>query len=140
MRILAVDPGDKRIGIAVSDPTKTIANPLLILKHIKRSVDAGKITQIAQEWNVEKIVIGQALDSEGNLTPQARKSKRLAEEIRKLIDVPIVMWDESSSTMEARKVKAVLRPKNRKHDTHLDDIAATVILQSYMDSIVTNES
>ena len=78
MRILAVDPGGKHIGIALSDPTGTIANPLTVLKHIARPVDAAAIADLARQHEAGRIVVGQALDDDGQPTPQSRRAVRLA--------------------------------------------------------------
>lgn len=77
-RVLAVDPGLKRIGLAVSDPTATIANPLQVIQHISRAVDAAAIAQIAAEQEAVLILVGQPLDEEGlPNTPEARHAARL---------------------------------------------------------------
>jgi putative Holliday junction resolvase len=68
MRILAVDPGSKRIGIALSDPTGTIASPLKVVNHISRPIDAATIAALAQEYEAEKIIVGQSLDSQCSST------------------------------------------------------------------------
>jgi putative holliday junction resolvase len=133
-RILAVDPGEKRIGLALSDPTGTLASPLEVLKHVSRSVDAAAIAQIAGERDCGKIVIGQALDSEGNPGPAARHAARLADAIRAQTDLPVVLWDESGSTQAARSAAIALGVSRRKRSGHLDEIAATVILQTYLDA------
>jgi putative holliday junction resolvase len=133
-RILGVDPGEKRIGVAISDPTATIANPLQVIKHISRALDAASIAQIAAENDCEKIVVGQALDSEGNPGPAARHAARLADAIRAQTDLPVELWDESGSTQAARSAAIDLGVGRRKRSGHLDEIAATVILQSYLDA------
>ena len=78
MRVLAVDPGEKRIGIAMSDPTGTIANPMTVLKHVSRAVDAATIAQMASENDAKLILVGNALDEEGHPTSQSRRASRLA--------------------------------------------------------------
>jgi putative holliday junction resolvase len=133
-RILGVDPGEKRIGLAISDPTATIANPLQVIKHVSRALDAASIAQIAAEHDCEKIVVGQALDSDGNPGPAARHADRLAEAIRAQTDLPVELWDETGSTQAARSAAIALGVGRRKRSGHLDEIAATVILQSYLDA------
>jgi putative Holliday junction resolvase len=132
-RVLAVDPGEKNIGLALSDPTGTIANPLSVLKHVSRKLDAAAIAQIAAENDAELIVIGQALSSEGGETPQSRHAARLAEALREQTELPVQMWDESGSTREARAARIAMGTSRRRRGGHLDEIAATVILQSYLD-------
>jgi len=76
MRILSVDPGQKRIGIAISDPTATIANPLTVLQHISRPVDAAVIAALAAEHQAGLIVVGQSLDEQGQPTLEGRRLKQ----------------------------------------------------------------
>jgi len=134
MRILAVDPGEKRIGIALSDPTATIANPLTVIQHVSRALDAAAIAQTALENQAGLIVVGQALDADGGSTPQSRRAARLAAAIRSQTDLPVVLWDESGSTQAARAARLAMGVPRRKRRGHLDDLAATVILQSYLDA------
>lgn len=139
-RILAVDPGEKRIGIALSDPGATIASPLMVLKHISRVIDAATIAQLAADHAVVEIVIGHSLDDEGQLTAQARHAARLADAVREQTDLPVVMWDESGSTQAARASRLAMGVSRRKRQGHLDEIAATVILQSYLDFLIDSGS
>lgn len=133
MRILAVDPGEKRLGIAISDPTGTIANPLTVIKHVARAVDAAAIVQLAVEHEAGQIIIGEALDDEGQSTPQSRHAERLAEAIRAQTSLPVELWDESGSTQAARSARLAMGVSRRKRSGHLDDLAATYILQTYLD-------
>jgi len=133
-RILAVDPGEKRIGIAVSDPTGTIANPYKILEHVSRIVDAAQIAQMAAELGAIRVIIGQALDDEGQAGPAARKSIRLAEAIQSQSSIPVELWDETSTSREVRDTQRLLGIKRKKRRENLDDLAAAVILQSYLDA------
>ncbi|MEN4042563.1 MAG: Holliday junction resolvase RuvX [Anaerolineaceae bacterium] len=133
-RILGVDPGQKRIGLALSDPTATIAGPLRVIPHVSRTIDAAVIAQIAAENDCIRIIVGQALDSDGNPGRMARHAARLAEEIRSQTALPVELWDESGSTQAARSAAIALRTTRRKRSGHLDEIAATVILQSYLDA------
>ncbi len=133
-RILAVDPGEKRLGIALSDPTGTIASPLQVLGHVSRAVDAAVIAQLAVEHDAVRIIVGQALDDEGNPTPQARHAERLAQAIREQTSLPVELWDESGSTQAARAARIAMGVSRRKRSGHLDEIAATVILQTYLDA------
>ncbi len=134
MRILAVDPGEKNIGIAISDPTGTIANPLTAVKHVSRSIDAATIAQIAEENNVVQIVVGNALDIDNRPTVQSRRAVRLAAQIRSQTDITVVLWDESGSTQAARNARIALGVPRRKRRGHLDDLAATYLLQTYLDA------
>ena len=139
MRILAVDPGEKNIGIALSDPSGTIANPLTLLGHVSRIVDAAAIAALAAERNAGLIVVGQTLDEEGNPTPQGRRAARLVAAIRAQTDLPVVLWDESGSTQAARRARLEMGAPRRKRGGHLDELAATYILQTYLDHIKTDQ-
>jgi putative holliday junction resolvase len=133
-RILAVDPGEKKIGIAMSDPTGSIAKPLKVILHVSRLIDAAAIAQFATENQVALIVIGQALGGDGEMTSQARHSSKLGEAIQIQTNIPVVFWDESGSTQEARSVRVEMGVVRNKRSGHLDDVAAAVILQSYLDA------
>jgi putative Holliday junction resolvase len=139
MRILGLDPGEKNIGISISDSTGTIANPLFVIKHVSRPIDAASIAQIAMENNAELIVVGQALDVDGLPSLSGRRSMRLAAAIRTQTDIQVVLWDESNSTQTARLTHAKIKAPRWKRKGHLDELAATVILQSYLDSQIVDE-
>lgn len=132
-RILAVDPGEKRIGVAVSDPTGTIASPLTVVKHTARGEDAARIAQLAREQGAVRIVVGHPLDAEGEAGPAALRAERFAEALQALTSLPVELWDEFGSTREARAARIALGVPRRKRRGHLDDLAAAVILQSYLD-------
>ena len=133
-RVLAVDPGDVRIGLAVSDPMGIIANPLTVIKHISRDENARRIANIAQEKEAALIVVGQPLDSDGEVGPTAKKSSRLANAIKKFTDVEVILWDESGTTKAAQQAYIQMNVPRKKRRGHLDHIAATIILQSYLDA------
>ncbi|HEY5574665.1 MAG TPA: Holliday junction resolvase RuvX [Anaerolineales bacterium] len=134
MKILAVDPGSKRIGLAISDPTGTIASPLRAIDHVSRPVDAAAIVKVAAENNVGKVVVGQSLDEHGAPTFEGRRAARLAGAIRSLTEIPVELWDESFSTHDARAARIAMGTSRRRRSGHMDELAATVILQSYLDA------
>ena len=136
-RVLAVDRGDERIGIAVSDLTKTIANPLTVINHVQREQDALTIIALAEEQNADLIVVGQAFYTDGSPNPSGRKSARLAEAIQQNTDIPTILWDENESTQLARKTRKLMGVKKKRLRSHMDDLAATIILQSYLDSLLS---
>ncbi len=133
MRILGIDPGDKNIGVALSDPTGTIANPLTVVQHVSRPINAAAIAQLARENGAGRIVIGQSLDLDGKPSYQGRKAARLAAAIRTQTKIPVELWDEAYSTQEARTARIQMGSTRSKRGGHLDEIAATVILQTYLD-------
>jgi putative holliday junction resolvase len=137
--VIAIDPGEKQLGIAISDPTGTIANPLTVLKHVSRTLDAATIAQIAGDRGAGLIVVGHALDDEHRPTHQARRAARLAAAIRAQTNIPVLLWDESGSTQAARQARIALGASRSKRRGHMDDLAATVILQTYLDAQVTSD-
>lgn len=132
MRVLAVDPGDKRIGLAISDPTGTISRPLCVIEHVSRAKDAQKIVDISIENGADLIVVGWALDSDGEVGYRARKSKRLADVVGDLTDIPVKMWDESGTTQAAIQSRIETGLSRKKRKGHLDDVAASILLQDYL--------
>jgi putative Holliday junction resolvase len=128
-RILAVDPGEARIGLAVSDPTRTIARPLKILPHRSRADDARAIVDQATELGVDVILVGLALDRDGRPGPQARKALRLVEALRAAADIAVETWDETGTTERARQLAGG-------DARHVDGHAAAVLLQEYLDAQV----
>jgi putative Holliday junction resolvase len=134
LRILAVDPGDVRIGLALSDPTGVLASPLTIIKHESRASDALRISRFADENDVELIIVGNPLAADSRPTLQSRKAKRLAAAIRDASSLPVELWDESDSSQVARQVRQELSLSQKKRAEAIDALAATVILQTYLDS------
>lgn len=131
---MAIDPGEKNIGVAVSDQTGTIANPLTVIKHSSRDQDAEEIIRLAERNQVQVIIIGQALDWDGQVSYQGRKAARLAAVLREKSNLPIKLWNEYGSTKTAQDARRAMGVSREKRQGHLDEIAATVILQSYLDS------
>jgi putative Holliday junction resolvase len=134
MRVLAVDHGEKHIGLAISDPTGTIANPLTVIKHVSRALDAAQVATIASEREAELIVVGQSFDEDGQPNLAGRRAARFAEALRAQTDMPVELWDESFSTQEARAARIQMGVARMERAGHLDQLAATVILQSYLDA------
>jgi putative Holliday junction resolvase len=124
-RILAVDPGDKRIGLAVSDPSGTIARPLTVVKHVSRNADARTIAQWAEDYEADRILVGLALDAAGQIGHQARKALRLVEALRAVTELQVDTWDETDSTSTALLLGG-------KKDDMTDARAAAVFLQEYL--------
>ncbi len=129
MKVMAVDPGEVRIGLAISDDTGTIARPLKVLRHRSRREDVQAILSEAEAHGVERIIVGIALDLDGKHGPQARKSLRLVGMMREKSSIPIETWDESGSTQRASRGK--------RKDKMLDARAAAVILQEYLNGTET---
>ena len=134
-RILAVDPGESRLGIAISDPTQTIASPLKIIQSQSMKKDAQRILDMAVEHNVVLIVLGQPLHWDGTESKQAQGSIQLAEQLQELGSLPVKLVDEYGTTQAAQKTRVQMNVSREKRSGHLDDLAATILLQQYLDSL-----
>lgn len=134
MRILAVDHGEKRIGLALSDPTGTLASPLTVLKHVSRLLDAAQVANLAAENEAGLIVIGQSFDEEGNPNLAGRRAAKFAEALREQTRIPVELFDESFSTQDARAAVIELGFSRKKRAGHHDSLAAVMILRSYIEA------
>lgn len=134
MRILAVDHGEKHIGLAISDPTATIASPLAVIKHVSRLMDAAQVAAVAAENGADLIVIGQSFDEEGRPNLSGRRAARFAESLKEQTQIPVVLWDESFSTQDARAARIEMGASRKKRGGHMDELAAVMILRSYLDA------
>ena len=134
MRILAVDHGEKRIGLALSDPTATIPSPLKVIEHVSRLLDAAQVANLASENEVGLIVIGQSYDEVGNPNLAGRRAAKFAEALKEQTNIPIQLWDESFSTQDARATRIEMGASRKKRAGHMDELAAVMILRSYIES------
>jgi putative holliday junction resolvase len=135
MRILAVDHGEKRIGLALSDETARLARPLTVLQHISRSLNAARVAEIAAEQEAGLILVGQSFALDGSPNPAGRSAARFAEALGLQTDIPIQLWDESLTTRDAQSAARAMGLGRKKRAGHLDDHAAAVLLQSYLDTL-----
>ncbi|MEX2143038.1 MAG: Holliday junction resolvase RuvX [Anaerolineales bacterium] len=135
MRILAVDPGEVRIGLALSDATGTLARPLEILKHETRDKDVMRIAAVAAEQAAEFIVVGYALNEHGRPTRSGRKAEQLARSLRGATGLEVELVEESFSTSEVHQARIELGITKKKRGTPADAEAAARILQGYLDNL-----
>ena len=134
MRLLGVDHGSKRIGLAICDPLGMFARELAIIKRATDEEDFARIRQIVKQEGVEAIVIGIPTNYEAHpgQQSQADEVKQWVEALGKQVSLPMVLWDEQLSSADARELA---RSKRRKPSDPIDDLAARVILQSYLDAL-----
>lgn len=135
MRILAVDHGEKRIGLAVSDETARLARPLTVLKHVSRALDAARVAEIATEQGAGLVLVGQSFDLDGKPNPAGRSAARFADALKLQTDLPVLLWDEALTTRDAQNAALAMGLGRGKRAGHLDDLAAAVLLQSYLDTL-----
>lgn len=134
MRVLAVDHGEKHIGLAISDPTATIASPFKVIQHVSRLMDAAQVANLASENGVVLIVIGQSYDEEGKPNLAGRRAAKFAQALKEQTQIPVVLWDESFSTQDARAARIEMGVSRKKRGGHMDELAAVMILKSYLEA------
>lgn len=138
MRILGLDVGERRVGVAISDPTGTVVRPLQTLVSSSREKDLAAVAALVDEHDVGLVVVGQPLSLDGTEGPQARRIARYALALAEHLSVPVVSWDERFTTVAAKEILSRNRSRKKRQRARakgqVDAIAAAVILQSYLDS------
>jgi putative Holliday junction resolvase len=133
MRILGIDHGTKRVGLALSDETGTIAQPLQFLPAEPAAKLFDGLKAIVAERNVEQIVVGIPRNMNGTYGPSAEKAREFVAALKQVLTVPIHTWDERLTTVQANRflIDAGMRREKRKE--RVDQTAAAILLQSYLD-------
>lgn len=131
--ILGIDPGEKNIGVAKSDPLGIGATAVCVIPHVQREKDAAAIAAKANELGAEIILVGQALNADGSEGPAARHAAKLADAIRAVFPGEVLLWDEYGSTKGTRALFEEMGVPKMKRRGHLDAHAAAFILQDYLD-------
>jgi putative Holliday junction resolvase len=134
VRILALDVGHKRIGLAVSDPLGFTAQGLGILQRQGRESDLSRLLEMAREYHVQEILVGLPRHMDGRLGSQADDILELANALGEALGVPVTTWDERLSSKEAERVLIAADVSRRRRRQVLDKLAAVLILQAYLDS------
>ena len=134
MRILSLDIGDRRIGVAISDATGLIARPLGIFSRKGTASDTQAVAEFVREHEVGLVIIGMPISLGGHYGPQAEKVKKFGESLGASLSIPLKFWDERFSTSTARQQRLESGSPKKKRRSPDDDAAAAVILQSYLDS------
>jgi len=127
VRILALDVGQRRIGLAISDPLGTIAQPLMTIQHDDTSMD--QIIGIVQDKEVGEIVVGLPVNMNGTSGQQADEVQKFAGLLAERVDIPLVFVDERLSTVEAEKLMISADVNRRKRRQSIDSVAAAIILE-----------
>lgn len=131
-RVLGVDLGQKRVGLAISNPDRSVASPLDV---IKRDGDyRNRLARIAQDWEVATIVIGLPISLDGSYGQAAQRCETEAKAIEKQLKIPVELHDERLSTVAAEKMMSEAGLSTRKQRNVVDKIAASILLQAWLDS------
>ncbi len=135
MKILGLDYGEARIGVAVSDALGMLANPLDTICEKDREKQLEKTAEVVKLHSVEKIVVGNPKRMDGTLGHRAEYTEEFARDLSNLTGIPYIMWDERLSSTEAHRILESGGVSGKKRKTKVDKIAAVIILQGYLDSI-----
>ncbi len=138
MKLLALDVGDRRVGVAVSDASGLIATPLTVIVRRSKVEDFARIGRLVREQEAKGLVVGLPLNDDGSLNPQAQRIARYAAALKTALqaeglELPLVLWDERMSTRRAEEALLEGGRKARVRRKRMDAAAAAVILQDYLD-------
>jgi putative Holliday junction resolvase len=132
-RILAIDYGRKRIGLAISDELGLIAKPLATLSRTNRSTDLRRLRDICRAQGVVRIIVGHPLHMRGGASPMADEAARFAARLKKELGIEVELQDERLTSWEAERTMAETRSPSRRRRGPLDDVAAAVLLRDYLE-------
>ena len=135
MRILGLDVGSKTIGMAISDPLGYTAQGLTTLKRVKKEKDIEEIKRVCEEYDVETIVVGLPKNMNGTIGESGERVLQLCEVIKEVTGIEVETWDERLTTVAAHKSMIEGDLSRGKRKKIVDKIAATFILQGYLDRI-----
>lgn len=131
-RVLGIDHGDVRIGVAMSDETAFLASPLCVLESTHAGLD--QIIALIAEYAIEKVVVGLPRNMDGSYGPATEKVRGFIEKLKAKTAVPVLEWDERLSTVSAHNALREAGLDGRKRKGVVDKVAAQIILQNYLDA------
>ena len=132
MKILAVDYGDTRTGLAISDRTEFLASPVGTITERNAERLAHKVADAVKEQGAELIVVGLPINMNGTRGPRAEKCEEFAKMLGELVDCPVEMWDERSTTVTAHNILNTTNVRGKARKAVVDTVAATIILEGFM--------
>jgi putative Holliday junction resolvase len=133
MRVLGLDIGERRIGVALSDSLRIIAGALTVVERVTDDAALKQIIDLARENEVERIVVGMPRSLDGSLGRQAQAVQSFVDLLKERTDIPVVTWDERLSTVAAERTMLEVGMKRDKRKKRRDSLAAAIILQGYLD-------
>jgi putative Holliday junction resolvase len=134
LRLLGLDVGDGRIGVAVSDPTGYLASPIEVYERRDLATDLRHVLELVEEYEASGIIVGLPKNMNGSEGSQAEKTREFAEAVRAQ-GLSVDLWDERLSTVEATRRLTEQRHRKRSIQKRIDSEAAALILQSYLDHV-----
>ena len=133
MRILGIDYGDVRTGLSVSDPSGFLAGSPSVIHEWNYDKLVDKLVDFIGQNKIEEIVLGWPKNMDGTAGPRAEKCEKLAETLRERTGLPVILWDERRTTVAAHEILHQSGKKMKKHRQTVDAVAASLILQGYLD-------
>lgn len=134
-RVLALDVGEKTIGLALSDTLRRVASPYDTIRRGKFAKDAESLQRIIKEQNVGGLVIGYPVNMDGSKGPRTQSTRTFAANLGKLIGLPMLLWDERMTTMAVERVMLGADLSRKRRGELVDKLAASYMLQGFLDSI-----
>ena len=135
MRIMAIDYGDARTGLAFSDLTGLLAGEAFTIEEWNFDRLAARIWEEGQKRGVGRIVLGKPLNMDGSAGPRAEKSEALAAALRTISGLEVVLWDERRTTVDAHRILSETGNRGKKRKAKVDAVAASLILEGYLASL-----
>lgn len=132
MKIMAVDFGDSRTGLAVCDKSEFLASPAGVIEEKDFEKCIEKVAAAAKENSAEEIVVGYPKNMNNTIGERAQKCALFAEKLAELVDIPVKLWDERSTTVSAHYYLNQTNTRGKKRKAVVDAVAATIILESYL--------
>jgi putative Holliday junction resolvase len=132
MKIMAVDLGDAHTGLACCDRTETLASPLGIIHDRNMDGVLRKVAAAVTEYEAKEVVVGYPKNMNNSIGERAKKCADFADKLRDLVDVPVTLWDERSTTVSAHNVLNETNTRGQKRKDVIDAVAATIILENYL--------
>ena len=132
MKIMAVDYGDARTGLAACDRTEFLASPLGVIHEYNFDHCVQQVAYAVEEYQIGKVVVGHPKNMDGSEGDRAKKCELFAEKLRALVSVPVVLWDERRTTVTAHQYLNETNTRGKKRKDVVDEVAATIILESYL--------
>lgn len=134
MRVLAIDHGTKRVGLAISDPTGKIVLPAGVIEPRSEQDLLEKLERIVEDRSVEEVIIGLPKNMNDTLGPRAKEVLAFAERLREVLSVPVRTWDERLTTVEAEERLRDTPLSRKRKRTHVNAVSAQILLESYLEA------
>ena len=132
MRIMAIDYGDAHTGVAISDPTGFMAGYTTTINAYRAEVVVEQICALIKEYGVEELVLGYPKNMDGTLGPRAEKAAAMSELLKEATSLPVVLWDERRTTIDAHQILMNNGKNAKKRKKTVDAVAASLILEGYL--------